>query len=89
MAELGIVAPIGRKGLASLLAIVADASDARLPATTRVCLSMLAAAVALANKTAPMAWAIMTPANATANRSWRSNKSVSKYPMRLTPDRLH
>ena len=47
------------------------------------------AAVALANKTAPMAWAIMTPANATANRSWRSNKSVSKYPMRLTPDRLH
>jgi len=47
MAELGIVAPIGRKGLASLLAVIADASDTRLPATTRVCLSMLAAQLQL------------------------------------------
>jgi transposase len=47
MAELGLVAPIGRKGLASLLDIIADASDARLPATTRACLSMLAAQLQL------------------------------------------
>ena len=47
LAELGLVAPIGRKGLASLLDIIADASDARLPATTRVCLSMLAAQLQL------------------------------------------
>lgn len=47
MAEPGIVAPIGRKGLASLLAVIADASDTRLPATTRVCLSMLAAQLQL------------------------------------------
>lgn len=42
LAELGIVAPVGRKGLASLLAIVADETDARLPATMRGCLAMLA-----------------------------------------------
>jgi transposase len=49
LAELGIVAPIGRKGLASLLDIIADESDTRLPATTRVCLSMLAAQLQLLN----------------------------------------
>ena len=38
LAEFGLVAPIGRKGLASLLAIIADESDARLPAATRGCL---------------------------------------------------
>jgi transposase len=42
LAELGIVAPVGRKGLASLLAIIADETDARLPATMRGCLAMLA-----------------------------------------------
>ena len=47
LAELGLVAPIGRKGLASLLDIIADESDARLPATTRACLSMLAAQLQL------------------------------------------
>jgi transposase len=49
LAELGLVAPIGRKGLASLLAIIADESDARLPAATRDCLSMLAAQLQLLN----------------------------------------
>jgi transposase len=49
LAELGIVAPIGRKGLARLLAIVADESDARLPADTRSCLAMLAAQLQLVN----------------------------------------
>jgi transposase len=47
LAELGIVAPIGRQGLASLLAIIADDSDARLPAATRACLAMLAAQLQL------------------------------------------
>jgi transposase len=47
LAELGLVAPIGRKGLASLLEIIADESDARLPATTRACLRMLAAQLQL------------------------------------------
>ncbi|QNT68736.1 IS110 family RNA-guided transposase [Defluviicoccus vanus] len=42
LAELGIVAPVGRKGLASLLAIIADETDARLPAAMRCCLAMLA-----------------------------------------------
>jgi transposase len=47
LAELGIVAPIGRKGLARLLDIIADESDARLPAATRACLGMLAAQLQL------------------------------------------
>lgn len=49
LAELGLVAPIGRKGLAGLLAIIADEDDARLPAATRSCLSMLAAQLQLVN----------------------------------------
>ncbi len=49
LAELGIVAPVGRKGLASLLAIVADETDARLPATMRDCLAMLAEQLQLLN----------------------------------------
>jgi transposase len=49
LAELGLVAPVGRKGLASLLAIIADETDVRLPATTRGCLSMLAAQLQLLN----------------------------------------
>jgi transposase len=47
MAELGIVAAIGRKGLADLLEIIADESDARLPTITRSCLAMLAAQLQL------------------------------------------
>ncbi len=31
LAEFGIVAPVGRLGLDRLLAVVADASDARVP----------------------------------------------------------
>jgi transposase len=31
MAEFGIVAPVGRKGVEQLLAIAADASDRRVP----------------------------------------------------------
>ena len=46
---MGLVAPIGRKGLAGLLAIIADEDDARLPAATRSCLSMLAAQLQLVN----------------------------------------
>jgi transposase len=49
LAELGIVAPVGRKGLASLLAIIADETDARLPATMRGCLAMLAEQLQLLN----------------------------------------
>ena len=47
LAELGIVAPIGRKGLASLLEIIADEDDARLPVITRACLAMLVAQLQL------------------------------------------
>jgi transposase len=43
MAELGIVAAQGREGLKELLAIVADASDSRLPLDARASLMVLAA----------------------------------------------
>src|SRR5215475_14236493 len=43
LSEFGIVAPLGRRGLDQLLAIVADEKDPRVPADARLCLKMLAA----------------------------------------------
>jgi transposase len=43
MAELGIIAAQGREGLKELLAIIADASDSRLPLDARASLMVLAA----------------------------------------------
>jgi transposase len=42
MAEIGIVAPIGRKGLEQILEIIGQDEDDRLPDTSRSCLRMLA-----------------------------------------------
>jgi transposase len=41
LAELGIVAPVGRRGVEQLLEIVADTTDRRLPEVARVCLAAL------------------------------------------------
>ena len=69
LSEFGIVAPIGRRGLDQLLAIVADDEDPLCRAawnTQALAYSVDAAAldkvaaVALANKTARMIWALMT-----------------------------
>jgi transposase len=43
LAELGIVAPIGRKGVEELLDVVADSGDVRVPAIARACLAALGA----------------------------------------------
>ena len=43
MAEFGIVAPVGRKGVEQLLAIVTEASDQRVPEVARACLAALGA----------------------------------------------
>src|SRR5215468_4855401 len=43
LAELGIVAPVGRKGVEELLRVVADGSDSRLPEIARACLAALGA----------------------------------------------
>jgi len=43
MAELGIVAPVGRRGVAVLCAIIADPEDEQLPALARRCLESLVA----------------------------------------------
>jgi len=47
LSEFGIVAPIGRRGLEQLLAIVADEEDTRVPADARLCLQMLTAQLAV------------------------------------------
>ena len=41
LAEFGIVAPVGRKGVTELLHVVADPSDKRVPAVGRACLAAL------------------------------------------------
>ena len=43
LAEFGIVAPVGRKGVEELLDVVADSNDDRLPKVARVCLAALGA----------------------------------------------
>jgi transposase len=46
MAEIGVIAPAGRDGIAALLAIVSDAADPRLSGVARVALQALAATLA-------------------------------------------
>src|ERR1700746_332760 len=41
LAEFGIVAPVGRKGVEELLRIVADPNDKRVPEVVRACLAAL------------------------------------------------
>ena len=41
LAEFGIVAPVGRKGVEQLLGIIADAADKRLPDVARACVAAL------------------------------------------------
>ena len=43
LAEFGIVAPVGRKGVEALLNVVTDSSDKRLPVVARMCLAALGA----------------------------------------------
>jgi transposase len=47
LSEFGIVAPLGRRGIDQLLAVIADEKDTRVPADARVCLAMLAAQLAV------------------------------------------
>jgi transposase len=41
LAEFGIVAPVGRRGVTELLHVVADPSDKRVPEVARACLAAL------------------------------------------------
>ena len=41
LAEFGIVAPVGRKGVTELLSVVADPNDKRVPEVARACLAAL------------------------------------------------
>jgi transposase len=43
LAEFGVVAPVGRRGVDQLLAVVADPSDKRLPEVARICVTALRA----------------------------------------------
>lgn len=50
MAEFGMAAAIGRQGLQSLIEVVEDPADARVPLEARGCLAMLAAQLRLVNE---------------------------------------
>jgi len=50
MAEFGLVAPIGRRGLQGLIEIVRDETDARVPASARICLKLLAEQLDVVNR---------------------------------------
>src|ERR1041385_4134107 len=41
LAEFGIVAPVGRKGVEELLRVIADPADKRIPRIARACLAAL------------------------------------------------
>jgi transposase len=41
LAEFGIVAPVGRRGVEQLLALIADGNDARVPEVARACIGAL------------------------------------------------
>ena len=41
LAEFGVVAPVGRKGIEELLHVIADPSDKRVPDVVRACLAAL------------------------------------------------
>jgi len=43
LAEFGVVAPVGRKGVETLLDVVADSSDERVPELARACIAALGA----------------------------------------------
>src|SRR3974390_2803156 len=43
LAEFGVVAPVGRRGVDQLLALVADPNDKRLPDLARLCVAALGA----------------------------------------------
>lgn len=52
MAEFGLVAPVGRLGLQSLIGIARDDGDPRVPESARLCLKMLAEQLDLVNRQA-------------------------------------
>jgi transposase len=53
LAEFGIVAPVGRKGIEELLDVVADASDQRVPELARGCLAALGAQLRMLKSAGP------------------------------------
>jgi transposase len=55
LAEFGIVAPVGLRGLKTLLAVIDDGGDERCPAVARDCLGSLARALATIEREAALA----------------------------------
>jgi transposase len=49
MAEYGLIAPIGRNGLQTLIEVIDDETDDRVPPEARLCLRMLVAQLQLVN----------------------------------------
>lgn len=56
LAEFGIVAPVGRRGVEELLDVVADADNQRLPELARGCLAALGAQLRMKRDSIYKAW---------------------------------
>ncbi len=54
LAEFGIAAPVGLRGIKALLAVIADSGDERLPCVARACLTSLAGALATIEREAEL-----------------------------------
>ena len=88
MAELGIVAAQGYDGLKVLLAMVADASDARLPENARASLTALDAQIACARPRSPLSTSgfsrsIARIQTASGSRPFPASASLMRVPSSL------
>jgi transposase len=79
LAEFGIVAPVGRKGVMELLHVVADPSDKRLPEVARACLSALGTQLLIAALRAAVSAAILS------SLDWTHEFGRSAHGGRLSP----
>jgi hypothetical protein len=52
LAEFGVIAPVGRKGIEELLHVIADPSDRRVPDVVRACLAALGSQLSASRDTA-------------------------------------
>jgi transposase len=65
LAEFGIVAPVGRRGVTELLHVVADPSDKRVPEIARACLAALGTQLLrLTAICAACSWPVLSPSSA-------------------------
>ncbi len=81
LAEFGIVAPVGRRGMEELLRIVGNASDQRLPEVAHACLAALGGQLRMLKaQSLHFDWMII---------AWHRGNETSKRPTRSRPHMAH